>query len=93
MDFWSASFYTAVPEGSNPGPIPPWSIGNFEEVLTPLREIADANGMHALPIGIDEGRILAEPGGKLQLTGSRAVGYVVSYVGHLHPTHLSPPEV
>eukprot|EP00041_Stephanoeca_diplocostata_P036919 m.1373267 g.1373267 ORF g.1373267 m.1373267 type:complete len:484 (-) comp24955_c1_seq139:3808-5259(-) len=74
LDFWSASFYTAVPEGSSPGSIPPWSIGNFEEVLRPLRDLADANGLHSLPIGIDEGRILAEPGGKLQLTGSRAVG-------------------
>ena len=37
FDFWSNSFYAAVPEASDAGPIPPWSLGNFAGVMAPLR--------------------------------------------------------
>ena len=74
FDFWSDSFYAAVPEASDPGHFPPWSIGNFEAVMQPLRSTLDAAGLQNTPLGIDEGRILAEPGGAVQLSGARAVG-------------------
>jgi hypothetical protein len=76
FDFWADSFYAAVPEGSDPGHIPPWSIGNFEDVMGPLRATLDAAGLEKLPLGIDEGRILAGPGGTVQLGGARALGSV-----------------
>eukprot|EP00937_MAST-01D_sp_MAST-1D-sp2_P003902 g3902.t1 len=74
FDFWSNSFYAAVPEGSDPGHIPPWSIGNFEGVMRPMRAALDGAGLAHVPLGIDEGRILAGPGGSPELGGARAVG-------------------
>ncbi len=42
--------------------------------MRPLRQGLDAHGLHDVALGIDEGRILAAPGGQVQLGGSRAIG-------------------
>jgi len=43
-------------------------------VMRPVREALDAAGLKHVPLGIDEGRILAAPGGSVSLSGARAVG-------------------
>jgi hypothetical protein len=73
LDFLSNSFYAAVPESADRGGMPPWSLGNFAQVMAPLRSALDAAGLAHVSLGVDEGRILGEPGGKIALP-SRAVG-------------------
>ena len=52
LDFLSNSFYAMKPET--------WSAANFHGVMQPLRDALDAAGLAHVPLGIGEGRIIAQ---------------------------------
>eukprot|EP00930_Biecheleria_cincta_P073082 TRINITY_DN60404_c0_g1_i1.p1 TRINITY_DN60404_c0_g1~~TRINITY_DN60404_c0_g1_i1.p1 ORF type:complete len:600 (+),score=60.71 TRINITY_DN60404_c0_g1_i1:168-1802(+) len=74
FDFWSNSYYAAVPEGSELGPQRPKSLQNLPAVMSSMRAALDRRGLLSVSLGIDEGRILTAPGGIIPLMDSRAVG-------------------